>query len=98
MVTLQNIEIFADKGYDSKKNRKWCDHYNVKDRIARRKSKVGKRSNAKRVIIEHSYSWLDKYRRLIQRYDASIKIYEAFTFVALGNMLASRFMTKNQIL
>jgi transposase len=89
---VDSVELFADKGYDSKRNRMVCAAVGLKDRISRKRCKTGKRQNGKRVVVENVFAWLDKYRRLILRYEVHISTYEAFTMFAAGNILCNRFL------
>ena len=93
---LQSLEILSDKGYDSKANRNICRVYGLKDRIARRKCKIGRRMNSKRVVVENIFAWLDKYRRLLYRYEVKSVTYLSLSFFALGNLLCNRFFILGQ--
>lgn len=89
---LQSLEMLADRGYASRNNSQVCSSYNLKDRIFRKKTKTTRRTNAKRGIIERSYCWVDKYRRLIIRYEKHINTYSEMLFVALSQMVCRRFL------
>ena len=94
---VDRVELFTDKGYDSKRNRVICTMFGLRDRIARKRCKTGKRQNGKRAVVENVFAWLDKYRRLILRYDVHMSTYSAFTMLAAGNILCNRFFCSNQI-
>ena len=83
-------EMFADKGYDSARNRAHCREYGLRDRIFKRRTINGPRTHAKRGVIERFFSWHDKYRRLLVRYEQGIGIYLEMTYLAAGNLLANR--------
>lgn len=91
MVDIQRLEMFTDRGYNSRKNTSYCHRKGLKDRISRRGSKTTRRSNSKRVVIECSYSWIDKHRRLILRYEQDVNVYIEMTFLAMANMILKRF-------
>ena len=57
--------LYADRGYDSARNRNVCRTHKCVDRIFRRGTKTGRRTNAKRGTVERFFSWIDKQRRLI---------------------------------
>jgi len=62
-VKVDGIELWADRGYDSRANRQRCADRNVKDRIFRRKTKTTRKSNASTghappVIFASSSLWL----------------------------------------
>lgn len=84
------IELFADKGYDSKANRQSCRDMGFRDRILKRKCKHSQRTHSRRIVVEHFFSWHDKYRRLILRYEQKIQVYLGFTFLACGVLLGRR--------
>ena len=88
-------ELYADKGYDSKANRAVCARHGLRDRIFRRRTKNGRRTHARRGIIERFFSWVDKYRRLLVRYEKYISVYTSMTFLACGMMLQLRFQNLN---
>ena len=74
--------LYADKGYDSKKVRTTIRQYGNLDRVSKRGTIVHRVVNRRRNIVERFFSWLDKNRRLILRYDALIASYESWTWLA----------------
>ena len=60
-VRLEALELFADRGYDSRRNRTFCRDSGLKDRIFRRKTKTVRRTNAKRIVVEHTFAWLERH-------------------------------------
>ena len=85
-----NIELFADKGYDSASNRRLCAEHGYRDRIFRRRTTNGRRTHAKRGVVERFFSWMDKYRRLVLRYERSVAVYASMTLFACGCLLQGR--------
>ena len=92
-VQLDALELFADRGYDSRRNRHVCHEHGLKERIFRRKTKTVRRTNAKRIVVEHTFAWLDQYRRLLLCYEQDPKTYLAFAILALGNLLSTRIVS-----
>jgi len=86
-------EIFADKGYDSKENRESAVKFGLKDRIFKRRTTNCRRTHVKRGIIERVFSWVDKYRRLILRYEKYVDVYASMTYLAFGEILEKRMPT-----
>lgn len=87
-------ELFADKGYDSAMNRRICKSYGFNDRIFKRRTTNGKRTHAKRGVVERYFSWHDKYRRLLVRYEQNVQVYLGMTFMTAGirlNQIFSKF-------
>lgn len=74
--------LYADKGYDSKKVRTTIQQHGNLDRVGKRGTIVHRVVNRRRNIVERFFSWLDKNRRLILRYDALIISYESWTWLA----------------
>jgi len=91
LVNLQKLELYADKGYDLRSNHNVCNQFGLKDRISRRRTKVYRRANSKRVIVENSYSWMDKARRLIVRYEKFVFVYKEMLFLYLSHLTLNRF-------
>ena len=92
MVPLEsNSELFADKGYDSKYNKRTCVQRGLKDRIFRKRTTCGRRTHAKRGVVERFFSWMDKFRRLIVRYEQRVVVYISMTFLACGVLLSNSF-------
>lgn len=71
-------KVHADKGYDFAKCRKACAVRNIKHRIARIGIDSSKRLGRHRWVVERTFSWLAKYRRLTIRYERRADIYRAF--------------------
>ena len=90
MTTIRGVELFADKGYDSRRNRMLCVHHKLRDRIFKRKTTCSKRTHAKRGVVERFFSWHDKQRRLIVRYEKYVTVYMQMTFLFCGTILERR--------
>ena len=86
------IYLLSDKGYDSSRNRQLVKGRNLIPVIPFRKKKGGKTNKKlpkrirkllkKRYVVEAYFGWIDKFRRLILRYDQKITSYMGFTFLA----------------
>ena len=86
----RNRELYADKGYDSAANRISCRALGFRDRIMKRRCRIGHRTNGKRVVVENFFAWHDKYRRLILRYEQKVTVYVALSIFAAGILLGKR--------
>lgn len=86
----QHIPFMGEKGYPSRANSLLVTSHGYLDRISRKLHTIGARQNAKRCTVEHTFSWIDKYRRLILRYDKYIQNYESFTYISIGSILSNR--------
>lgn len=93
MVTaIDEVSIYADRGYDSKHNRGVCNDNGLKDRIFRRKSKTVRRTNAKRIVVEHCFAWAHNFRRLLKFYDQTPSLYKSWAFLAYGHLVGGRII------
>jgi transposase len=88
LISIRRIELFTDRGFDSRKNRRHAQRLGLTDRIARRGSPVHRR-----LPIEHTFAWIDKYRRLLHVFEHSVQKYLQYTFVAIGHLLSTRFLS-----
>ena len=91
---LDGLPFYADRGYDSKHNKNACRNFGFKDRIFRRRTKTVRRTNAKRIVVEHTFAWLDKFRRLLHLYEQSGSRYMSFVWLAVGQLLCNRFFSE----
>lgn len=55
---ITHLPMYADRGYDSRKNRETCERHGLKERIFRRRCKTTRRTNAKRIVVEHTFAWM----------------------------------------
>ena len=90
---LDAVPLYADRGYDSRANRATCKQSGLADRIFRRRCKTVRRTNAKRIVVEHTFAWLKQYRRLLYMYEHSEERFRAFVHIAFGNILSRRVDT-----
>ena len=88
--TQRPCPLYADKGYDSKKVRHDLSHAGYIARVSQRRVSVHRVVNQRRGVVERFFSWLDKNRRLIVRYDAYIASYMSWTWLACCKILGKR--------
>lgn len=86
---LTQKTFLGDRAYDSKQ----CDTvvYNMgwKNEVARKKCSKYPFSSI-RVRVEHVFAWLDKYRRIVVRYERNITQYKSFTYLAMCHLISRR--------
>ena len=88
-------KLHADKAYDHRRCRQACRRRAITPRIARRGVESSQRLGRYRWVVERSFAWLNRFRRLTIRYERRDDIHYAFT--ALGcsliclNALQRRF-------
>jgi transposase len=74
--------VTADRGYDSNALRDQLRERGITPEIARRKTEHGSGLGRARWVVERTFAWLHKLKRLLVRYDRRHEIHEAF--LALG--------------
>ena len=85
-------KLYADKIYDSSHCKDVLTHFQLQNFISKKKLPVSKESNRIRIVVEHTFSWLDKYRRLILRYDSHIHSFQSFHYLACLHLLGNRLL------
>lgn len=71
-------KLYADKGYDSQRNREILKRRNIIPRIARKGIDSSERLGRNRWVVERTLAWLANMRRLSQRYERRADIHLAF--------------------
>ena len=71
-------KLHADKGYDFRRCREACRQRGVKHRIARRGVESKERLGIHRWVVERTFAWLHRFRRLAVRYERRADIHQAF--------------------
>jgi putative transposase len=95
--------MWADQGYNSKKYRKWVDeHYTsqgmwrleIKARAWRTAKLAGLTTGfvvlQRRWVVERTFAWLGRYRRLSKDYEFFPHSSEAFIYLASSHLLLRR--------
>ena len=75
-------KLHADKGYDYGKCRRALRKRGIKSRIARRGIESSERRGRHRWVVERTFAWLNRFRRLRIRYERRADIHLAFTKIA----------------
>jgi transposase len=76
-VMARIAKVFADKGYDAKRNRQLCLAYHAEPFIHQRKRPSGSGLGKRRWPVERTIAWLLENKRLSLRYDRCGFIIEA---------------------
>ena len=74
--------VIADRGYDHDKYRRLLWQRGIKPVIARRQTEHGSGLGRYRWVVERTFAWLHKFKRLLIRYERRADIHEAL--LALG--------------
>ena len=72
-------KLHADKGYDHQRCRRECRARGIRPRIARRGIDSSQRLGRHRWVVERTHAWLNRFRRLLVRYERRADIFLAFT-------------------
>lgn len=75
-------KLHADKGYDYPRCRRFLRRRGIKARIARRGIESREKLGRHRWVVERSFSWLYRFRRLTVRYERRADIHQAFLDLA----------------
>ena len=75
-------KLHADKGYDFPRCRKALQKRGIAARIARRGIDSSERLGRYRWVVERTQAWLNRFRRLVIRYERRSDIHEAFLHLA----------------
>jgi transposase len=71
-------KLHADKGYDYRRCRDACAARGIKHRIARRGIESTTHLGRHRWVVERTFAWLARYRRLTIRYERLVAMHRAF--------------------
>ena len=71
-------KLHADKGYDYRRCRQALTKRHIKVRIARKGIDSSQRLGRHRWVVERTFAWLNRFRRLTIRYERRADIHQAF--------------------
>lgn len=79
-----NKVFLADRAYDNKVCDSTVQKYGMINACLRRKTH-GLSTYQGRHVVEHVFGWLDRFRRLIVRYDKAVVHFKSFTYLGLAH-------------
>ena len=83
--------IFADGGYDGPTVRDACaTHHNSRLEVVKRSKQHGFKVLPKRWIVERTFAWLGRNRRLSKEYEQLPEVSEAFVMLAMLRLILAR--------
>ena len=85
-------QLYADKIYDSSHCKDVISHFHLQNCVSKNNYTTSKRNNRIIIVVEHTYSLLDKYRRIILRYDSHIHSFKSFHYLASLHLLGNRIL------
>ncbi len=84
-------KLHADKGYDFfGRCREALRKRGIKARIARRGVESSERLGRHRWVVERTFAWLGRYRRLSKDYEFYTGVEEAFIYAAMIHLMLRR--------
>lgn len=102
--SVMGSDLLADKGYDSKRFRKFSAEKGIMPHIPKRKTVNVKpkwswyylydqEKGKKRYVIERTNAWLKSFRRLRMRFDYKAASFEAFLYLAIIIICVRRLLS-----
>jgi transposase len=85
-------KLHADKAYDSQWARLICRLRHILPRIARRGIESRDRLGRYRWVVERTFAWLHRFRRLTIRYERRADIHRAFLLLGVS-LICWNFIT-----
>ncbi|MFZ1429192.1 MAG: transposase, partial [Geminicoccaceae bacterium] len=86
-------KLHADKADDFPRCRRACHERRIVPRIARRGLDTSERLGRHRWVVERTFAWFARFRRLLVRYEQRADIFEAFHHLAAA-MICCRFVER----
>jgi transposase len=75
-------KLHADKAYDGEPCRAACRRRHIVPRIAPRRIEPSDRLGRHRWVVERTFAWLTRFRRLVVRYERRAALLRAFLHLA----------------
>ena len=82
--------LFADAGYDRTKLMDKAAFLNFVVEIVRRSDQKGFHVLPRRWVVERTFAWMIRWRRLVRDYERRLDVSEAMIHVAMGALLLRR--------
>jgi putative transposase len=87
-------KVLFDGGYDSAALVAWCDRWlTVEAEIVRRNQLKTFVVLPKRWVVERTFAWLGKWRRLSKDYEHLAATTEAWVYIAMSKLMLRRLVT-----
>lgn len=86
------LKLFIfDSGYDSDALMHWCQNlFSVETEVTNRGDQPGFVVQPKRWIVERTFAWLNRFRRLSKDYDQRPDVIEGFIYLAMSHLMLRR--------
>jgi transposase len=87
---LVGRSLYADKIYDSKHCEEVIKSFKMENLVSKKKVSTPTSDNRIRIAVEHTFSWLDKFRRIILRYDGLVCHLRSFHYLAALHIFSNK--------
>ena len=87
---VTNCELYADKIYDTQECRGILVEHGLHNKISKKRTQTDPQENKTRIVVEHTFGWLDKFRRIILRFDQRVEHFRSFHYFAAYSLLQKR--------
>jgi len=85
-------KLYADKIYDTSHCKDVLNRFYLENCVSKKRQNVSRNDNRIRIVVEHTFGWLDKYRRIILRYDSLVRSFRSFHYLASLHLLGNRLL------
>ena len=90
-IAIRLLKIWADKGYQGDLETWLDEHWGITlEIIAAEQGQIGFAVQPRRWVVERTFAWLGKYRRLSKDYERDIRSSEGFIYLASIRTLLKR--------
>ena len=89
-ICIEGKDIYADRIYDSVYCSDTIRRHKLNNKVSKKRTTPDKATNRIRIVVEHYFGWLDKFRRIILRYDGLICHFRSFHYLAASCITGSR--------
>lgn len=88
----ERLKLFIfDSGYASEALMNWCQQlFGVETQVTHRGQETSFVVQPKRWIVERTFAWLNRFRRLSKDFEQRIDIAEGFVYLAMSHLMLRR--------
>jgi putative transposase len=83
-------KIFGDQGYSGKSIRERIGRYGIELEVVKRREKMGFSIKARRRMVERTFGWLEKFRRLSKDYEQISLTRMSMIYLAMIRLMLKR--------
>lgn len=83
-------KIWADGGYQGAYNRGYCSEYGLDLEVVKRQQEKGFKILPRRWVVERTFAWMGKQRRMSKDYEFSLTTSEAMVYLSMIRLMVKR--------